>query len=198
MKRLLAIQTELKCTKDKTNDFGKYKYRSCEDILEALKPLLKKNKVCLTLSDDLVLHENGDAYICAVATLFDSETNEQIVQTKAYAMVDKAHKGMSADQQFGCASSYSRKYCLGAMFLLDDAKDADTNEYHIENEAKSKPAAPKTITDKQLKLLADLCAKTNKLDDVQKHYKVKNLAELTMDQGKEAITALMNYAGKEK
>ena len=195
MKRLLAIQTELKCNKSQFNSFGKYNYRSCEDILESLKPLLKKNKVCLTLSDELVLHENGDAYICAIATLFDSETNEQIAQTKAYAMVDKTHKGMSADQQFGCASSYSRKYCLGAMFLLDDQKDADTDEHHIEAEGK---AAPKKISDKQLKLLADLCAKTNKLDDVQKHYKVKNLAELTMDQGKEAITTLMNYAGKEK
>lgn len=198
MKRLLAIQTELKCTKDKTNDFGKYKYRSCEDILEALKPLLEKHQVCLTLSDDLVLHENGDAYICAVATLYDAKTNEQITQTKAFAMLDKGHKGMSMDQITGCASSYARKYCVSAMMLIDDNKDADTNEYHIENEAKSKPAAPKKISDKQLKLLADLCAKTNKLDDVQKHYKVKNLAELTMDQGKEAITTLMNYAGKEK
>ena len=116
MKRLLAIQTELKCNKSQFNSFGKYNYRSCEDILESLKPLLKKNKVCLTLSDDLVLHENGDAYICAVATLFDAETNEQIAQTKAYAMVDKTHKGMSADQQFGCASSYSRKYCLAQCF----------------------------------------------------------------------------------
>lgn len=196
MKRLLAIQTELKCNKSQYNSFAKYNYRSCEDILEAVKPLLKKYGVCLTLSDELLLHENGDAYICAIATLFDAETNEQITQTKAWAMVDRTHKGMSSDQQFGCASSYSRKYCLGAMLLIDDTKDADTNEHHIETEKKAKTVTPKLVNSKQLKELADLCAQTGKLVDVQTHYKVKNLADLTEDQGKEAIATLKKYTEK--
>lgn len=192
MKRLLAIQTELKCNKSQYNSFAKYSYRSCEDILESVKPLLKKYGVCLVLSDDLILPENGDAYICAIATLYDAETNEQITQTRAFAQVDKTHKGMSADQQVGCASSYARKYCCSALLLLDDNKDADTDEHHIENEAKKNKSAKPTVKD--LKAIADKADELGKTQDILTHYKVKSFDELNEKQIDEVVKTLKKYS----
>lgn len=198
MKRLLAIQTELKCNKSQYNSFGKYNYRSCEDILEAVKPLLKQYGVCITLNSKLALHENGDAFINAVANLWDAETNALIASTEAFAMIDRTHKGMDLCQSSGCSDSYAKKYALSGLLLLDDCKDADTDENKIESEGNPGPKNAKKISDKQLKLLADLCAKTGKLEDVQDYYNVKNLAELSSKDGSEAIDTLMKYVEKGK
>lgn len=127
MKELITIQSELKAPKNQTNKFGGYKYRSAEDILEAVKPLLNKTKTFLTISDDMVC-EGGHFYVKATATL----TNEQGVQiqTTAFAREEETKKGMDASQITGAASSYARKYALNGMFCIDDTKDADATNNH--------------------------------------------------------------------
>jgi len=127
MKELITIQSELKAPKNQTNKFGGYKYRSAEDILEAVKPLLNKTKTFLTISDDMVC-EGGHFYVKATATL----TNEQGVQiqTTAFAREEETKRGMDASQITGAASSYARKYALNGLFCIDDTKDADFSNTH--------------------------------------------------------------------
>ena len=125
--KLLNIQTELKAPKGQKNKFGNYMYRSCEDILEAVKPLLKENRVTLQLTDDIAFL--GDRYyIKATAILKDTE-EEAIIENIAYARESETKKGMDDSQITGTASSYARKYALNGLFCIDDTKDADTNEY---------------------------------------------------------------------
>ena len=127
MKQLVRIQHELKAPKNNFNNFGKYNYRSCEDILEAVKPLLAKEECTLTLTDDVVLI--GDRfYIKATATITDG-TELNTVSVTAFARESKEKKGMDDSQVTGTASSYARKYALNGLFLIDDTKDADTPEY---------------------------------------------------------------------
>ena len=122
----MVIQTEMKCNKGQFNSFGKYKYRSCEDIQEAVKPYLAKLKCVLTTEDEIVLI--GDRYyIKATATLVDTEDNGR-VSNNAYAREESEKKGMDASQLTGATSSYARKYALNGLFCLDDTKDADTEE----------------------------------------------------------------------
>ena len=121
MEKLLKIQTELKAPKNQKNTFGKYSYRSCEDILEALKPLLKATGCLLYLSDEMV-EVGGRVYVKATATITDGEKS---VVTTAYAREPESRKGMDESQITGAASSYARKYSLNALFLIDDTKDAD-------------------------------------------------------------------------
>lgn len=126
--KLLAIQTELKAPKGQYNSFGKYSYRSCEDILEAVKPLCEKNKVVLQLSDKLDYTGNR-YYIKATATLTDTEGNQEYIVNTAYAREEEVKKGMDGSQITGTASSYARKYALNGLFCIDDTKDADTDEF---------------------------------------------------------------------
>lgn len=125
--KLMNVQQELKAPKGQYNAFGKYKYRSCEDIQEAVKPLLKANRLALTLSDEIIC-VNGNTYIHARATLSDADSDETVVVT-ANARESADKKGMDASQITGTASSYARKYALNGLFAIDDAKDADTNEF---------------------------------------------------------------------
>lgn len=127
---LLKIQNELKVPKAQTNSFGKYKYRSCEDIVEAVKPLCVKYGVVLTLSDELV--QVGERYyVKATVNLADAEAKENGNYTKvslsitAYAREEETKKGMDGSQITGAASSYARKYALNGMFAIDDTKDSD-------------------------------------------------------------------------
>lgn len=122
--KLLNIQSELKAPKGQYNSFGKYKYRSCEDILEAVKPLCVKNGLCLTLTDSIEIIGNR-YYIKATAVITDGESK---VETTAYAREDENKKGMDGSQITGSASSYARKYALNGLFDIDDTKDADTGE----------------------------------------------------------------------
>ena len=125
--KLLEIQHELKAPKGQYNSFGKYKYRSCEDILEAVKPICYKNKAVLIISDE-VLSAGERFYIKATATLYDTESDTKI-QNTAYARESLEKKGMDDSQITGTASSYARKYALNGLFNIDDTKDADTDEY---------------------------------------------------------------------
>lgn len=125
--KLLNVQFELKAPKGQTNSFGKYKYRSCEDILEAVKPILKKHNASIYISDTLEL--TGERYyVKATATFIDAETGETISNT-AYARESAEKKGMDDSQVTGATSSYARKYALNGLLLIDDTKDADTDEY---------------------------------------------------------------------
>ena len=126
MKELVAIQQELKAPKGQFNNFGKYKYRSCEDILEAVKPLLAKNNAQLTISDDIV-EIGGRVYVKATATL---TVGSEIESVTAFAREAETKKGMDESQITGMASSYARKYALNGLFLIDDTKDADATNDH--------------------------------------------------------------------
>lgn len=134
--KLSSIQNELKAPKGNHNSFGNYKYRSAEDILEAVKPLLKANKLVLTLSDELV--QVGERYyIKATARLINTEALES-VEVDAYARESLNKKGMDDSQITGTASSYARKYAMNGLFNIDDTKDADTDEYQKQTKANEK------------------------------------------------------------
>jgi hypothetical protein len=156
MECLRSIQCELKAPKGQYNSFGKYNYRSCEDILEAVKPLLDKYKATVYITDDMVLV--GDrVYVKATATIVDAGGKE--ISVSAFAREPLDRKGMDSSQITGASSSYARKYALNGLFLIDDTKDADTEELKNETDARSKTKASKpSYTEDQLtkmKLWAD-------------------------------------------
>lgn len=123
--KLLKIQIELKAPKNQYNSFGEYRYRSCEDILEAVKPLLKDTNSVLLLSDEIT--EVGERiYVKATATLKDEKDS---ISVSAFAREVEEKKKLDGSQLTGVASSYARKYALNGLFCIDDTKDADTNEY---------------------------------------------------------------------
>ncbi len=132
MKELVKIQAELKAPKNQRNNFGKYNYRSCEDILEGLKPLLQSNECYVTLNDDVV-EIGGLLMIKATATITNSKGTA--ISVVAFAGIDPSKKGMDISQSFGSSASYARKYALNGLFAIDDTKDADT-------QAPAKPTAP--------------------------------------------------------
>ena len=138
--KLSKVQSELKAPKGQYNNFGKYKYRSCEDILEAVKPLNAKHGVVLTVGDEVVEISNR-FYVKATATFVDIESGEKIINT-ALAREDDAKKGMDGSQITGTASSYARKYCLNGLYCIDDTKDADTDEYRHQQERKPQESKP--------------------------------------------------------
>ena len=138
---LLKIQTELVAPKNQFNKFGKYKYRSCEDILEAIKPFLKETRSNLIISDEVV--QLGDRYyVKATATLVTKE--DQNVSATAYARESEGRKGMDDSQLTGATSSYARKYALNGLFCIDDTKDADTQNGHQEKTTVSMPSEVQT------------------------------------------------------
>jgi hypothetical protein len=140
LEKLLAVQLELKAPKNQRNNFGGYNYRSCEDILEAVKPLCMKHQCLVVLSDDMVC--NGNRYhIKATARFYDIGSGEYI-ENSAFAREAETKKGMDDSQITGTASSYARKYALNGLFCIDDTKDADTNEYGKQNAASNAPSKP--------------------------------------------------------
>lgn len=137
MKELISIQQELKAPKGQYNSFGKYHYRSCEDILEAVKPLLGKHNCILNISDQIELI--GDRfYVKATATIINSEGKS--VTSTAFAREPENKAGIDSSQLTGSTSSYARKYALNGLFCIDDTKDADTMDNT--SEGKATPAAP--------------------------------------------------------
>ena len=145
---LQSIQQKLVAPKGQYNSFGKYSYRSGEDILEALKPILQEHDAVLILQDGIV--QIGDRYyVEATATLY---AVGETIGTTAYAREDDSKKGMDGSQVTGAASSYARKYALNGLFMIDDNKDPDTDEYHNQNNQGSskqqKPAGQKEQTAK--------------------------------------------------
>lgn len=127
-KKLIKVQQELKVPKNQRNTFGNYNYRSGEDILEALKPILAKHEATVFISDKVVVKENNWAYIETTATFVDIETGESI-STTAFARETENKKGMDSSQITGSASSYARKYALNGLFLIDDSVDPDSDSH---------------------------------------------------------------------
>ena len=133
---LIAIQSELKAPKNQFNSFGKYKYRSAEDILEAVKPLLKKYNCYLTITETT---QEIAGYLVLNSKVSISD-GEKTIFVEAQAGINPERKGMDIAQSFGSSSSYAKKYALGNLFLLDDTKDADSNKVN-------EPTIPKMTTD---------------------------------------------------
>ncbi len=131
--KLEVIQSELEVPKGQLNKFGGYKYRSCEDILSAVKPFLAKHKVFIKLTDEV--KQIGERYyVVAEASIVDAEVPEQQITVTAFAREDEVKKGMDASQITGSASSYARKYALNGLLAIDDTKDPDaTNVVKCEN-----------------------------------------------------------------
>lgn len=178
--KLSEIQNELKAPKGQYNKFGNYKYRSCEDILEAVKPICKKNKTTLIISDEL--QNIGDRYyIKATATLYDTEKEESISNT-AYAREEESKKGMDGSQITGTASSYARKYALNGLFNIDDTKDADTNEYKEQQEPKTINA---TMESSLREMITNLGISNDEVIEALKKLNCKKLNELTYDKVEE-------------
>lgn len=154
--RVVALQNELKAPKSRYNSFAKYSYRSCEDILEAVKPLTLKYGLLLNICDEVVV-VGERYYIKATAVLLDCFSQEAIFST-AFAREDENKKGYDQSQLSGSCSSYCRKYCLNALLLCDDQKDSDTDEYAKQN--------GKATADKKTYL--DIIAEITNLDESRK------------------------------
>ena len=155
-KKLLAIQSELKAPKTQYNNFGKYKYRNCEDILEALKPILAKNLAVVTVSDEVV--PAGERfYVKATAKIVDAESGES-VETTAFAREEDSKKGMDGSQLTGSSSSYARKYALNGLFAIDDTKDAD---FQNEDSTDYKKVFADYYKHELKETLANYCKKAN-------------------------------------
>lgn len=189
MSTLTEIQNELKVPKKRTNSFGGYKYRNAEDILEAVKPLLVKHNATLVIYDTIE-EVGGRVYVKATAKL---QGEDYVVAATAYAREAENKKGMDESQVTGTASSYARKYALNGLFLIDDTKDADTDEYNeeVKNlelvQKKAKEKISKAKAKALEKRLNDAGAKIEILLD---HYGVKSLEDLTEEQHYEIIGGL--------
>ena len=186
-KKLLAIQGELKAPKNSFNSFGKYKYRSCEDILEALKPILIKNDVCQIISDEII-GVDGRNYLKSTVTIYDDEGNS--LSSCGLAREAAAKKGMDECQVTGAASSYARKYALNGLYCIDDTKDADSQppaapkpkkqSVVVDRETIDRIAAVKTV--KELTDLKEIFKKAGKFSDQIKGLLTKRHGEISGGQ----------------
>lgn len=221
--KLLSIQKELKAPKNQYNSFGRYNYRSCEDILEGVKPLLNKYKATLFVSDSLELIGTR-FYVKATAKFVDTESGE-IVESSAYARESEEKKGMDSSQVTGATSSYARKYALNGLLLIDDNKDADTDAYQEQQNsassqgAKGKKTAPKTeeqlnaemaasvdqrlvptadnkMSQEQYEYLMAEIQRTDSMDDVIKYAKTNELQTLTSSKCIAVLTGLLKRPTK--
>lgn len=175
---MIAIQKQLKAPKDLYNKFGQYKYRSAESILEAVKPLLADYGVLMTITDEIVVLGNR-FYVKSIVTV---KKGDETLTNVGFAREDETKKGMDGSQVTGASSSYARKYALNGLFLIDDTKDADTDEYHNQtNQPKAKAQPAKEIDfETELKAEADAnnCQSSAELTAVWSKYKTTN-PELT-------------------
>ena len=184
VKKLATIQSRLKAPKNQYNSFGKYKYRSCEDILEALKPLVHEQGCIITL-EDKPIKEGERYYIESTAILSDGYNS---ISKKAYARESEAKADMDSSQITGATSSYARKYALNGLFAIDDTKDADT----MDNRPK---AEPKAETDPVAKELARVKAQ---LKQAKTADEIKNVLSLYLySELKEQVKELCKSRGKE-
>ena len=190
--KLIAIQSELKAPKSQYNNFGKYSYRNCEDILEALKPLLKEHKSTIYISDEIVTVLER-FYVKATVTFIDAETGEKIINT-AYAREEECKKGMDGSQVTGASSSYARKYALNGMFAIDDAKDSDFTNTTTKGDNPG-------LSEAQIKRLLAIASKVNiSADDVKKvvakTFGVQDLRKMNKQQYDEICSRLEKKSNK--
>ena len=190
--KLIAIQSELKAPKSQYNNFGKYAYRNCEDILEALKPLLKEHKSTIYISDEIVTVLER-FYVKATVTFIDAETGEKIINT-AYAREEEDKKGMDGSQVTGSSSSYARKYALNGMFAIDDTKDSDFTNTTVKGDNSA-------LSEAQIKRLLAIASKVNiSADDVKvvvaKKFGVQDLRKMNKQQYDEICSRLEKKGNK--
>ena len=185
--KLLKAQVELKAPKGQYNSFGKYKYRSCEDILEALKPVLDKLKLTLFIKDD-VIEVNTRNYVKATIILVNTEKPDEIIETSALAREEETKKGMDGSQITGASSSYARKYALNGMFMIDDTKDSDSTNTHGKEEVKTDEEKKQAFLNSKEGMIERLkeSLSSDKLKKVLSAYNVNELWEMTTEQLKEA------------
>ena len=173
MKELVIIQAELNAPKNQRNTFGKYNYRSCEDIVEAVKPLLKKTECTLIITDSIV-EVGGRVYVKATATITNKDN--QSVFSDGFAREADQKKGMDPAQLTGATSSYARKYACNGLFCIDDNKDADATNDHGKG-AQTTPSPQVIPADQANALLAIAQTKNAQtVEGIKKHFKIANFA----------------------
>lgn len=196
--KLSAVQQELKAPKNRRNTFGKYNYRSCEDILEAVKPILANHKTTLIITDD-VIEVGGKVYIQATVRFVDLEERGDTITVNAFARESVDKKGMDDAQITGTSSSYARKYALNGLFLIDDVKDSDSDEYKEESDQKSKTSAKKpkdSVLDEyvnagQLETLNMLLKKAEITEDkFREIYNIATMPEFPANKYEDAVKKL--------
>ena len=189
--KLLNIQTELKAPKGQFNAFGKYKYRSCEDILEALKPVLNKYKLTFFINDAIV-EVNNRNYVKATITIINIEKPNEQIQTSALAREEETKKGMDGSQITGASSSYARKYALNGMFMIDDTKDSDSTNTHGKD--KTEQEKVKDFLNSRNGMIERLSeyVKGDKLERMLKNYGVNELFEMKDEQLKDACKKIFD------
>ena len=176
-KDLAKIQQALEAPKKQRNNFGKYNYRSCEDILEALKEHLGEYAVII---EDEIINIGDRYYVKATVTFTNGKSG---ISNHAYARESLSKKGMDDSQITGATSSYARKYALNGLFALDDSKDTDSTNTHDKKLVVEKMASNALITTQQMKMLRSLVSKKGiKIEDVRAKYKVSTTKDLTKDQ----------------
>ena len=193
--KLNKIQTELKAPKGQYNSFGKYKYRSCEDILEAIKPFLTETKTVLTINDEIVFIGNR-FYVKATAVLADCENENSFIHNTAFAREDDSKKGMDGSQITGASSSYARKYALNGLFAIDDTKDADTDENAKQQRNSTRTQEPERITKEDVQLMRNLCEQKGLDPDSVFPNGVENLTVEQMKEAYNKIGKLKNAGNK--
>lgn len=193
LEKVAAVQAELKAPKSQRNDFGKYNYRSCEDIFEAVKPLLAKYGLVLVCSDEL---ENiGDRYyVHAKASLIDASDMNKAIINHAYAREEETKKGMDGSQITGASSSYARKYALNGLFLIDDTRDSDATNTHGKEEEKpkeekkeEKKLSGKKASAKQIELIKTLVPEKD-LPAMLKWAGVEKIEDMPIEAASKVIT----------
>ena len=189
--KLLNVQTELKAPKGQFNAFGKYKYRRCEDILEALKPVLNKYKLTFFINDEIV-EVNNRNYVKATITIINIEKPDEQIQTSALAREEETKKGMDGSQITGASSSYARKYALNGMFMIDDTKDSDSTNTHGKD--KTEQEKVKDFLNSRNGMIEKLSeyVKGDKLERMLKNYGVNELFEMKDEQLKDACKKIFD------
>lgn len=189
--KLLNVQTELKAPKGQFNAFGKYKYRSCEDILEALKPVLNKYKLTFFINDEIV-EVNNRNYVKATITIINIEKPDEQIQTSALAREEETKKGMDGSQITGASSSYARKYALNGMFMIDDTKDSDSTNTHGKDKTEQEKVKDfLNSRDGMIERLSEY-VKGDKLERMLKNYGVNELFEMKDEQLKDACKKIFD------
>jgi len=165
--KLSKIQVEFKSKKSRFNSFGKYNFRSAEDILEATKPFLKELNVTITVNEELLTMKPGSCDQPVLKTIASISDGKDSISATAIVGVDTDQKGMQMPQRYGAASSYGKKYALGNLFLIDDTQDSDATNTHGK-----KTAAKQTMTNESLAKAKDYIAKGGSLDAIKAKYVV--------------------------
>ena len=200
--KLVEVQNKLKAPKSQFNSFGKYNYRNAEDILEAVKPILKEVGAVVILKDEIVLI--GDRYYLKTKAQFIDAEEGEIIEVEAIAREAEEKKGMDAAQVTGATSSYARKYALNGLFLIDDTKDNDHDTLYktdLKNDKfvsldpiiKELKKEEQKISEKQIDNIVELMEKTKSdLKGFLGYFKIKEIPEMTAKQAAEGIKMLEN------